>query len=97
MEYAEEREQGKRGQKREMKREMKRSRATGTAILFLVVIGCLISGRLFFAEVRGFLGAGDFEILSEEEETSDVLVPGEIPLYLQKDRRWRKEKFETVQ
>lgn len=93
MEYAEEREQGKRGQKREMKREMKRSRATGTAILFLVVIGCLISGRLFFAEVRGFLGAGDFEILSEEEETSDVLVPGEIPLYLQKDRRWRKERY----
>lgn len=86
MEYIEERVQGKRGRKRG-------SRVAQVAILFLVAIGCLIPGRLFLAEVRGLLEAGELEILSEEEETSDVLVPGEIPLYLQKDRRWRKVRY----
>lgn len=89
MEYIEERVQGKRGRKR----GMRGSRVARAAIVFLVAIGCLIPGRLFLAEVRGLLGAGELEILSEEEETSDVLVPGQIPLYLQKDRRWRKEKY----
>ncbi len=87
MEYIEERVQGKRGRKR----GMRGSRVARAAIVFLVAIGCLIPGRLFLAEVRGL--SGELEILSEEEETSDVLVSGQIPLYLQKDRRWRKEKY----
>lgn len=87
--YIEEREQGKRRRKRQV-----RGRHTARCIvLFLAVIALLIPGRIFFTEVRGFLGAGDLEILSEEEETSDALVPGEIPLYLQRDRRWRKIRY----
>lgn len=87
--YAEEREQGRRIRKRQVRGR----HATRCIVLFLVVITLLIPGRIFFTEVRGFLGTGDLGILSEEEETSDVLVPGEIPLYLQKDRRWRKVRY----
>ncbi len=85
----EEREQVKEGWQRGTKRNL----LIRTALACLAVVALLVPGRLFFGEVRGFLGTGGMEILSEEEQTSDRLVPGEIPLYLQKDRRWRKERY----
>lgn len=63
------------------------------AMALLAAVILLVPGSVLFTEVRGFLRAGDWEILSEEEETSDVLIPGKIPLYLQKDRRWRHERY----
>lgn len=83
----------RRTKQRRRKRRGRKINPFRVAMALLAVVILLVSGRVLFTEVRGFLGAGDWKILSENEETSDVLVPGEIPLYLQKDRRWRHEKY----
>ena len=62
-------------------------------VMFFLAIVLFFSGRVLFTEVWDFLGGRQYAALPDGEEHSDKLVPGEIPLYLQKDIRWRQVRY----
>lgn len=61
----------------------------GRAAAFLAVV--LLLGFVCFSAGEKLFSKGN--ILSDREKISDELVPGEIPLYLQGDKRWEKVRY----
>lgn len=61
--------------------------------IFLLVAISIVWQSGWFSENRALERIGMERGESSREDMSDPLVAGEIPLYLQKDKRWRGEKY----